>query len=84
MTMDLKAREAEMRQEIGPFIEKEGFSVFEVRLFFADGQPTLRVFVDHPQGGISMEECAHLNRRLSDYLDRHPLIEGSFILEVSA
>ena len=82
--MDLKLKEAEIRDKIIPFIEKEGLAVFELRLFLSSGQLNLRILVDHPQGGISMDECVSLNRKLSGYLDEHPMVDGEFLLEVSS
>lgn len=43
----------------------------------------LRFLVDKPQG-ISLEECARLNRQLSKRLDQENIIQESYILEVSS
>ena len=82
--MDLKAKEVSLQERITPFIEGQGLSVFEVRLLFSDGRLTLRVLVDYPDGGITLDECVRLNRSLSHYLDADPGLEQSFLLEVSS
>ena len=82
--MNIKDKEAIAKEKIVPFIEKNGLCVFEVRLFFSAGKMTLRVLVDYAQGGVSLDECARLNRELSDYLDKEPLLGESFVLEVSS
>jgi ribosome maturation factor RimP len=82
--VNIKEKEDILREKITPFIDREGLSVFEVRVFFAEGRVVLRVLVDYPQGGISLDECVRLNRKLSDYLDKEPLFDESFLLEVSS
>src|SRR4030042_544100 len=42
------------------------------------------MFVDHPEGGINVEDCAELNREFSRVLDVEDLIPESYILEVSS
>ena len=83
--MDIKAKEFSLKGMVTPFVEERGLSVFEVRLLFSEGKLTLRVLVDHPQGGITLDECVRLNRSLSHYLDAaDPGLEQSFLLEVSS
>jgi ribosome maturation factor RimP len=43
----------------------------------------LRIFVDKV-GGVNVEECASLSRKLSDYLDTEDPIQGRYTLEVSS
>lgn len=42
------------------------------------------VLADKPEGGISLEECAGLNRCLGEALDAAALIGDSYLLEVSS
>lgn len=43
----------------------------------------LRVFIDK-EGGIEIDDCQDLSRRLEEVLDAKDLIKGSYILEVSS
>lgn len=43
----------------------------------------LRVFVDKP-GGIDLDDCQMLSEKLGKKLDKEPLIESAYILEVSS
>ena len=82
--MDIKEKEISLKEAIAPFVEGQGLSLFEVRLLFIDGRLTLKILVDYPQGGITLDECVRLNRSLSDYLDSRTALEQSFLLEVSS
>ena len=44
----------------------------------------LRLLVDKPEGGISLGECALLNRKIGDILDQNDILPGHYILEVSS
>ena len=43
----------------------------------------LRAYIDKP-GGIAINDCEAVSRRLSDLLDEHDYIEDSYVLEVSS
>ena len=45
--------------------------------------PTLRFLVQTAQG-ITLDECAALNRALSEVLDTNGLLQGSYLLEVAS
>jgi len=44
----------------------------------------IRILADHPQAGITLDECAMLNRRLGELLDEKDIISCEYILEVSS
>lgn len=44
----------------------------------------LRVYVDTPQGGIDIDQCAQVSERLSIILDEKDPIEQNYYLEVSS
>lgn len=69
----------------GKIIEKEAYELVDIEIKPYPGHKLLvRFLVDKPEGGINIEECAGLNRRLGDELDRTDIISDSFILEVSS
>jgi len=83
--MSLKERilEAVMR-----VIEKEGFELVELAVLERGHRPVVRVFADRKaggaSGGITVEECARLSQKLSDYFDLENVFERSYVLEVSS
>ncbi|MFA6350036.1 MAG: ribosome maturation factor RimP [Candidatus Omnitrophota bacterium] len=44
----------------------------------------LRLLVDYPEGGITIGECAELNRSIGNLLDEKDIIQQNYILEVSS
>lgn len=72
-----------LREKLLPLIKEEDLELVELEFTGKPPRSILRVFVDKI-GGVNIEECAHLSRKLSDYLDTEDLIERSYILEVSS
>ena len=73
----------ELKQRLLPLIEQEDLELVELDLVGKPPHYILRIFVDKA-GGVNVEECADLSRRLSDYLDTEDLIQGRYTLEVSS
>ncbi|MBN2120664.1 MAG: hypothetical protein JW734_06385 [Candidatus Omnitrophica bacterium] len=82
--MEIKEKENLLKSTIIPYLEKEGIEVFELKFFYSSGKPLLRILVDFPEGGITIDDCSLLNKKLSDYLEGQNFLEGSFVLEVSS
>ena len=64
-------------------LEGEGFELVDL---IVRGSPTSRLvqfFVDR-EGGVTVDDCVHLNRSLSTVLDTEDLNLGSYRLEVSS
>ena len=72
----------ELRAVIEPEIESMGFELVLVQLT-TGGNRTLRLFIDAP-GGITLDDCATVSRRLDPLLDVEDLVQGDYALEVSS
>ncbi|MDZ7373151.1 MAG: ribosome maturation factor RimP [candidate division KSB1 bacterium] len=73
----------EIRQLIEPLLEREGVELVDLELKGAPGRFILRVFIDE-EGGITIDRCTEISRKLSDFLDRKDPIPGRYVLEVSS
>lgn len=62
----------------------QGFSLLDVRVFRGGGRITLRIFVDTPGGGISLDEVATASRTVSMLLEEADRIADPYVLEVSS
>lgn len=71
-----------LKEKILPLIEEENLELVELEFVGKPPRQVLRIFVDKI-GGVDIEECAQLSRKLSDFLDTEDLIDQSYILEVS-
>ncbi|MEJ2155939.1 MAG: ribosome maturation factor RimP [Desulfobacteraceae bacterium] len=66
-----------------PLCRGEGVELVHVEYGREHGGRTLRIYLDKA-GGITLDDCAHISRQLSDILDVGLETEGAYRLEVSS
>ena len=82
--MDRHEVAQQLREFIGPYLHEQGFLLVDLIYRYEGRDLFLRILADRPEGGISIEECAGLNRQISELLDEKGIIEDKFVLEVSS
>ncbi len=80
-----KREEYEQKTEelLLPFLRSLSFELVDVEYVREGGTWYLRAYIDKP-GGITIEDCETVSRKLSDLLDEQDFIEDSYVLEVSS
>ncbi|MGF0034112.1 ribosome maturation factor RimP [Bariatricus sp. SGI.154] len=66
-----------------PIVDEHGFELVDVEYVKEGGTWYLRAYIDKP-GGITVDDCEVVSRRLSDILDEKDYIDDAYILEVSS
>ena len=66
-----------------PYLEQNGFKLYEVSFVKEAGMNILRVLVNK-KGGINIDELAEINNYLSDELDKLDIPYDEYMLEVSS
>ncbi len=66
-----------------PITEEYGFELVDVEYVKEGGTWYLRAYIDKP-GGINIDDCETVSRRLSDILDEKDYIDDTYIMEVSS
>jgi ribosome maturation factor RimP len=69
---------------LSPLIAAEGFELVEVEYVREQPGWILRLYVDKPGGGISLDECAVVSRAIDPALDVEDLVPHEYSLEVSS
>jgi ribosome maturation factor RimP len=82
--MDRDAIYGQVRPVIEGLVREKGFELFELNCRYEGRDLVLRVFADRPEGGISLEDCAGLNKELGIILDGQDILSGGYILEVAS
>jgi len=80
-----KREEYEMKTEqlLMPIMEENNFELVDVEFVKEAGTFYLRAYIDK-EGGITINDCETVSRRLSDLLDQKDFIPDAYILEVSS
>lgn len=66
-----------------PIIDEFGFELVDVEYVKEGADYYLRAYIDK-EGGIGVDDCADVSRKLSDKLDEADFIPDAYILEVSS
>ncbi|RKY33011.1 MAG: ribosome maturation factor RimP [Candidatus Omnitrophota bacterium] len=82
--MDKQMIISEVSEAVSACIREQGFELVDIIHRYEGKDLFLRILVDRPQGGITMEECAVLNTQIGLILDEKDILQRRYILEVSS
>ncbi len=66
-----------------PVCEEEGVYIYDSEYKKEGGNYYLRLFIDK-EGGVTIDDCERVSRRLNDILDEKDFIPEAYIFEVSS
>lgn len=69
--------------QAGPLVAALGMELVETQFRFEGQRWVLRFFIDRA-GGVTVDDCAAVSRRLDDWLEEEALIRHAYTLEVSS
>src|SRR5687767_2940592 len=81
--MENASLEGRIKQIAAAAAEENGVEFVHCEILGAKRNMTVRVFIDKP-GGVSVEDCALVSRRMEETLDADDLIPSAYLLEVSS
>jgi len=84
MLMDRQKLISELDLLLRDYLKSLDLSLVDLIYRYEGGSLVLGVLADKPDGGISMDECAMLNRDIGRLFDEKDLIKDKYILEVSS
>lgn len=82
--MSLREKYEKKTEElIIPILDDFGFELVDIE-YVKEGQDYfLRAYIDKP-GGITIDDCVDVSRKMNDLLDEHDFIKDKYIFEVSS
>ena len=75
--------EAKKEELILPILDEFHFELVDVEYVKEGGTWYLRAYIDK-EGGITVNDCEDVSRKMNEILDREDYIDGSYIFEVSS
>ena len=81
--MSRKDIEAKTEALLMPILDEFGFELWDVEYVKEGSEYYLRAYIDK-EGGITIDDCVDVSRKLSDKLDDDDFIDCEYILEVSS
>ena len=80
--LDRYALQEKLKAVVADYLRTENTVLVDL-MFRPQGRKfILRILVDQPGGGISLDRCAYLNNAIGQLLDQDDLIQDSYLLEV--
>jgi ribosome maturation factor RimP len=67
-----------------PLVLGLGLEIVDVQFRPEGGRAVLRLFIDRPDGRVTLDELARVSRELGDVLDAHDAVPGRYHLECSS
>ena len=74
----------ELRIIIGDFLKNQNLDLVDLIYRYEGRDLILRLLVDKPEDGITLDECAYLNNGISVILDEKDILQQRYVLEVSS
>ncbi|MCR5510605.1 MAG: ribosome maturation factor RimP [Lachnospiraceae bacterium] len=75
--------ESKTEELLGPIVAECAVEVYDVEYVKEGADFYLRAYIDK-EGGVNIDDCENVSRRLSDALDAADFIPDAYILEVSS
>ncbi|MDD2927855.1 MAG: ribosome maturation factor RimP [Candidatus Omnitrophica bacterium] len=82
--MDRESLVNELKVFLEDFLRSRNLDLVDLIHRYEGRDLVLRILLDKPEGGISLGECAGLNREISDLLDAKNILQEKYVLEVSS
>lgn len=79
-----QAKKSELAALLGPTIEALGLELWGIEYAPSRSNGLLRIYIDHAERPITLEDCEAVSREVSASLDVADPISGQYTLEVSS
>ena len=80
--MDRQETLQELKSLLGDYLKAQELDLVDLIYRYEGRNLFLRILMDKPRGGISLEECARLNNEINRILDEKEILKTRYILEV--
>ncbi len=73
-----------IRKRIEEISKEEGIEVLDCKVLSHRGKYTLRCLVDYPQGGVTLDVCGKINKKVFSYLDESKALGDDYTVEINS
>jgi len=67
-----------------PLLLTSGLELVDVQFRPEGGRTVLRLLIDRPEGGVTLDQLTRISREMGDVLDGHDAVPGRYHLECSS
>jgi len=73
-----------IRKKVKAVVEERGLDLVDFKIFPKGRSWVIRSIVDYPSGGVTMEECALLNKIIFSIMEEDNMLGDDFVVEVNS
>jgi len=77
-------RDRQIQLKVADIVKEAGAELLELKINSSSGKNSLRCLVDLLQGGITLDSCAAINRKIVTYLEESGDLGSDYTLEVNS
>ena len=78
------SRNKTFQDKIKSIIQEEGAQLLDYKVFIVSGKSVVRCIVDYPTGGITMDDCVKINRKIFSYLEDNDFLGDDYAVEINS
>lgn len=80
----VNSQQSKVKSEVERITKQHGCELVEFNVFAHQGKSIIRALVDYPQGGVTISDCAKINKGVCSYLEESSALGESFTVEVNS
>lgn len=80
----MEDRNKKIQREINDIVESLGAELIDFKIFYSSKRCILRCLVDTSEGGIALNSCAKINKKICAYLDESNCLGDNCTVEVNS
>ena len=80
----MSAKLEQLEKLLRPVVEGMGYTFWGIEFRSRGPQSLLRLFIDDPQQGVTIDDCEKVSRQVSAVMDVEDPIQNEYTLEVSS
>ena len=80
----MEDRDRKIQLKVKGIIESGGAELIDFKIFYSGGKYILRCIVDTLSGGITLDNCAAINRKIAAYLDESNCLSENYTVEINS
>jgi ribosome maturation factor RimP len=73
-----------INKQIKSIVESSGLDLIELKVFPKGNSWVIRSIVDYASSGVTVNECASLNRSIASWIEKSNIFGNDFIVEVNS
>ncbi|HLF18068.1 MAG TPA: ribosome maturation factor RimP [Candidatus Omnitrophota bacterium] len=81
MFEDVKTR---IEEFLAPILEEHDLEIVDFTIHHHNRTVAVLMILDHYEGGITLDECSRVNKKVSLFIESESLFEGDYTIEVSS